>query len=294
MPTTLAANVSALSDALIEATTMQMPQEAPLMNLVERPRIEKGHNALLLPRATSTFEVQTPTSGDDLTTTSQFTIGSTTITPTLRAIYVKIDERAERFSQEALLKLISQEMARAQAQDIDVDISAEFANFAAANDVGTTNTDLTIAVVRQARRLLQSTTPANGGPAPSPLYTVLSPIVVENLITNLGLQGVVGSTSPWVPDGLSEDFIKNYFVQGYGLVGVDTYWDGYLTEDGSGDFICAMFSKQAIQLAMSKDWDMKTFEESEFVGVILRAVADYNTGIGKYAAWGATITADGA
>lgn len=294
MASTLATNVSALTDAIIDATTMQMPQEAPLMNLVERPKIGKGHNALLLPRASSTFGVQTPTDGDDLTTTSQFTLTSTTITPTLRAIYVKISERADRFSSEEITKLVSRELGRAQGQDIDVDISAEFANFASGNDVGTTNTDLSIAVLRQARRLLMANTVANGGPAPQPLYTVLAPIPAENLITNLGLQGVVSSTSPWIPDGLSAEFIRNYFVQGTTLIGSDVYWDGYLTEDGSGDFICAMFSRQAIQLAMSKDWDMKTFEESEFIGVILRAVADYNSGIGKYTGWGSTITADGA
>ena len=46
-------------------------------------------------------------------------------------------------------------------------------------------------------------------------------------------------------------------------------------------------------LAMSKDWDMRQFEESEWIGVIIRTVADYNSGVGKYANWGVAITADG-
>ena len=298
MPDTLATNVSELTTAIIDATVMQMPQVAPLMNLVERKDIERGKNALLIPRANSTFTVQTPTEGDDITTSSQFDLTSTTISPTLRAIKIRISERAQYFSQEDILKLISQELARAEGQDIDTDLSAEFLNFHTDNDVGTTNVDLTISVLRQARRRLMAVTVANGGPAPDPIHTVLAPIPVENLLTNLGLQGTVAvgtaTGQQFVPAGMSEDFIRNYMVAGIPLVGVSTFWDGYLTEDGNNDFNCAMFSKQAIQLAVSKDWDMKQFEESEFVGVILRAIADYNSGIGKYDHWGSQVLADGA
>jgi hypothetical protein len=69
--------------------------------------------------------------------------------------------------------------------------------------------------------------------------------------------------------------------------------DGYMTEDGSGDFICGMFSKRALYLAVSKDWDIKTFEIPNWIGVILRCVADYNSGVAEYTRWGSQITADG-
>jgi len=296
MADTLATNVAEITQELIDATVMQMPQVAPLMNLVERKDIPNGRNSVEIPRANSTFSVQTPTEGDDLVNPSQFDLTSTTISPTLRAINVRVSERARYFSQQDILQFISQELARAQGQDVDTDISAEFSNLG--QSAGTTNTDLTIAVLREARRKLQANTVANGGPAPDPIYTVLAPIPVENLMTNLGLQGVVpngtATGQQFVSQGLSEEFIRQYFVTGINLVGVGTFWDGYLTEDGSSDFICAMYAKQAIQLAMSKDWDMKQFEESEWIGVILRTVADYNSGVGKYANWGVAITADGA
>lgn len=283
-----------ITQEMIAVTTRLMPQNAPMMNLSERIRIPKGRNSVELPRVNSTFTVQTPTEGDDIVTSSQFDLTSTTISPTLRVIKVRISERARYFSQEDVLALVSDELSRAEGQDLDTDLSAEFANFLAANDVGTTNTDITVAVARQARRLLQANSVANGGPAPDPLALVLAPIPVENLLTNMGTQGVVASTAPWIPAGLSEQFIKQYLVPGTPIVGVPIFWDGYLTEDGSGDFICGMFSKKALQYAVSKDWDMRTFEESEFVGVILRAVADYNSGVGKFAGWGSTVTADGA
>lgn len=271
-----------------------MPQSAPMMNLSERIRIPKGKNSIEIPRVNSTFGVQTPTEGDDIVTSSQFDLTSTTISPTLRVIKVRISERAKYFSQEDILALVSEELSRAEAQDLDTDLLAEITNFATANDTGTTNTDLTVAVVRQSRRLLAATTPANGGPAPQPLYLVLSPIAAEDLLTNMGTQGVVGSTSPWIPSGLSEQFIKQYLVPGTQIVGVPIFVDGYMTENGSADFLCSMHSKRALQYAVSKDWDMRQFDESEFVGVILRAVADYNSGVGKFTTWGSQITADGA
>ena len=230
MPDTLAPNVAELTQELIDATVMQMPQNAPLMNLVERIDIPDGHNAVEIPRANSTFSVQTPTEGDDLVNPAQFDLTSTTISPTLRAINVRISERARYFSREDVLKLISRELARAQGQDVDTDISAEFSNFGLT--AGATNDDLTLAPLRTARRQLQANTVANGGPAPDPLYTVLAPIPVENLLTNLGVQGAV-ATNPWVPAGLSETFIREYLVPGVNLVGVPVFWDGYLTEVGA-------------------------------------------------------------
>jgi len=294
VPDTLRTNIAESTQELVEATILQMPQNAPMMNLVTRKMIPKGNDSLEIPRANATATVETPTEGDDLVNSSQFDLTSTTITPTLRAIKYRISLNAQQYSKEDLVKMISEEMARAQGQDIDTDLTAEFANFASGNDVGSTNTDLALSVLRQARRLLQSTTVANGGPAPDPLFCVLAPIPVEDLFTNLGLQGVVSSNNPWIPTGLSETLVRRYGLPDDLVVGVKLFWDGYMTEDGSSDFICAMFAKRALWLAVSYDWDMKTFEESNFIGVILRSVALYNSGIGAYDTWGAQITADGA
>lgn len=294
MADTLTTNVAESVQEIITATVELIPQKAPMPNLVTRYNIPKGHDRVEIPRVNATFTVQTPTEGDELVNSSQFDLTSTTIQPTRRAIMVRVDERPTYFSKDDIIKLCSNELARAEAQDIDTDLTAEFTNWATGNDVGTTNTDLTLAVLRTAHRLLQANTVANGGPAPMPINLVLAPIPLENLLTNIGLQGVVGSTSPWIPAGLSEMLIKNYFVPQNHLVGVDMFWDGYMTQDGSSDFICSMFSKEALWLAISKDWDMKTFEVPNFIGVILRAVADYNSGIASFTGWGSQITADGA
>lgn len=293
MADTLSANIAETTQELIDATIMLMPQKAPMINLVTRRDIPKGKNQLEIPRVNSTSAVQTPSEGDEIVNTSVFDLTSTTITPTYRAIKARIHERAQYFSKDQLVMLISEEIAQTQAQDIDTDLLAEFVNFGNGNDVGTTNVDLLLASLRTARRLLQAVPRASGGPAPDPIFGVLSPTALENVLTNIGLVGSVASTSPWIPAGLSEDLIKSYHVPNQQLVGVSLFWDGYITNDGSGDHICAMFSQKALWLAISKNWTIKTFENDTWPGVILRSTADYNSGVGAYPLWGSTVTADG-
>lgn len=294
MADTLTAQIAESVTEIVVATIALMPQKAPMINLVTRKNIPKGFDRLEIPRVNSTSTVQQPTEGDELVVSSQFDLTSTTIQPTHRALMVRVHERATYFSKDDVIGLVSEELSQSQAQDIDTDLTAEFANFGSGNDVGTSNVDLTVAVLRQARRLLLANTRANGGPAPAPIYCVLAPIPEENLFTNLGDQGVVASTSPWIPTGMSEEIIQNYAIPQNMIHGVSLFRDGYMTEDGSNDFICGMFSKQALWLAMSKDWDMKTFEVPNWIGVIIRSVADYNSGVGAYPLWGSQVTADGA
>lgn len=289
---TLATHVAETTQEIIDATVMLMPQNSVMLNVVERKTISKGHDRLEIPRVNATFDVQLPTEGDEVTMSQSFDLTSTTIQPTLRVIYLRVSERSEYFGRDDVVKLISGELAYTQSEDIDTDLLAELANFASGNDVGSTNTDITFAVLRKARRLLLATTHANGGPAPMPLALVLSPLVEEELMIDLGAKGIVSSTAPWVPDGMSADMIMSYKLPP--LLGVGIAIDGNMTENGSADFICGMFSRQALQFAVSKDWDLKTFTESSFIGTIIRSVADYNSGVGKFTTWGSTITADGA
>lgn len=296
MADTLSANIAETTQEMITTTLSLMPQMAPMLGLVTRKKIGKGYDRVEIPRVNSTSSVQLPTEGDELVTSSQFDLTSTTIQPTHRAIMVRVHDRATYFSKEDVIALVSEELAQTQAQDIDTDLTAEFPNFGSANDVGTTNVNLQVAPLRQARRLLRSTARADGGPANGMLRCVISPMCEEDLMIDMGLTGgVVGTANPpWIPDGWSQEMIATYAIPQNRLVGVSLYVDGYMTVDGSGDFINAMFSSDALWFAVSKDWDLKTFEVPNWIGPIIRSVADYNSGIGGYPLHGSQITADGA
>lgn len=285
MADTLAANLAEVTQPLIAATVALMPQTAPTMALVEKIMTGKGHGSVLLPRVNATFGIQTPTEGDEITASSQFDLISTTITPTLRAIMVRISERAEYFSRDDIVSYVSKELARAQGQDIDTDITAEFTNFGG-TDVGATNRNLYLRDVRRGRRQLMSTAVTSGGPPNGPMFLVVSPMQEEMFLADAGGEGyksVSSDVSPNIATGLSQDIINNYFVGSW--YGVKVFRDGYITSSSSA-FSGGLFVREALQLIMSKDWDMETFKVPHWIGPVIRCVADYNSGVGKFSAWG--------
>lgn len=291
MADTLTTNIAESVTEIVAATISLMPQKAPMMNLVTVKRIPKGFDRLEIPRVNSTSTVQQLTEGDELVVSSQFDLTSTTIQPVHRALMVRVHERATYFSKDDVIELVAEELSQSQAQDIDTDLTAEFGNFTG-GDIGSGG-DMTVALAREARRILYSNTRANGGPAPMPTYLVLSPFPEEDLFTDMGLQGTVPQATAtgqqFIPAGLSEDIIQNWY-RGH-IVGVPIFVDGYIASAATVDN--AMFSKQALWLAISKDWDMKTFEVPNWIGVIIRSVADYNSGIGAYPNWGVELSVDG-
>lgn len=294
MADTLSSNVEASYSEIIERTIAQMPQSAPMLSLARKVIIPKGHNEAKIPRISSVSTVQTPSEGSELSTFSRFTLTSATITPSFRAIQVRVHIRAQNYAREDLVRLISSEIALSQGQDIDTDLTGEFANWHTENDIGTSNTDLTIAALRTARRTLQSVPRSKGGPPRGDIVAVLAPIPAEDVVTDLGARGVAASGSPWIPHGLSEQLIRRFMISEIPLMGASVFVDGYMTQDGSGDYICSMFGRDALAWACSLDWTLQVFSEANWPGVILRSLADYDAGIAGYPHHGCQITADGA
>lgn len=299
MPDTLFANVSATGQSMILRAQALMPQTAPMISLVSKQAIPKGKTQADMPYVTSRATVQTPTEGDEVSFADTFTISSTSIAPGIKVINFRISKRAERFSQEQLTALVGDEIGRAEGQNVDELLLQQITNFHTDNDTGTTNTDLVFAALRTANRKVKGTSVTNGGPpVGQKVSCVLSPIAHEDLLTSLGAQGVVGSTNPWIPDGMSKDIMMQYAVPGGQLLGgVGIFWDGYLQDtlvNGSGDTLCGLFAQKALWYVYSQEWEQDVFKEAEWVGVILRADADYGCGTGPITHWGAQITADDA
>ncbi|MDE2968057.1 MAG: hypothetical protein OXS30_11325 [Chloroflexota bacterium] len=292
MADTLSSNITASFEPIIERTMAQMPQSAPMLSLARKLIVPKGSNSAQIPRISSVSNVQTPDEGEELSVTSRFTLASNTISPVFRAIHVRIHVRAINYSREDLVRLVSDEMALSQGQDIDTDLTGEFGNWHTDNDVGASGEELTLAKLREGRRILQSVTRANGGPPRGDIVTVLSPIVAEHVLEDIGARGV-GSGSNWIPAGISERMIRRFHVSEIPLMGTAVFVDGYMGVDGSGDYICSMFGTEALVWACSMDWRMSIFEEAEWPGVTLRSMADYNAGIAGYTHHGCQITADG-
>ena len=301
MPDTLVANITESTQEIIETTQLMLPEFAPCLELVTRINIPKGRSEAELPAVNTFPTVQTPAEGEEVGITYQYDLTSVTISPVERSILVRVTKRAERFSQDNLIANISEVLSQAQGRDIDQDILAQFQNFGSGNDLGSNTADLPLATLRTAMRLMRSITPANGGPAPAPFSAVFSPVACEDLMADIGVQGVVGSTTPWIPAGISQEQIQRFGLVSAGaqlmLLGAMVYMDSNIDNDSfgaaSGGNAGALFSKKALYLAMSQEWDLETFTESEWLGPILRVYADFDTGVSPYDLRGSFILTDG-
>lgn len=293
---TLTAQIAESTQEIIDATKLYFPHYSPMANLVTRMNVGKGHNAVELPFVVSAPVVQNPAEGDDVPVTSQFDLSSRTITPVKRLISFRISDDAQYESRDQLITLVGETMAMTEAEDINADLHAEVANFT--TTAGTTNTNLSVATLRTARRKLQSVAKTSGGPARGPLSLVLPPIPLEDLLENLGVQGVVSSTAPWIPEGFSQELLRTYVVNddrlNLHLLGIAAYFDTTMSENASADYILPLFPKSALYLCIWWDWRMKQFREADYLGVKIVADAFYNSGVGPYPAHGCAITADGA
>ena len=299
MPDTLFSNISATGQSMILRAQALMPQKAPMINLVSKQTIGKGKTQADLPYVTSQATVQNMTEGDEVVFSDTFTISSISITPGIKAIRFKVSKRAERFSQEQLISLIGDEIGRAEGQNVDELLLSQFTNFHTDNDTGTTNVDMVFAALRTANRKVIGTTVPNGGPPTGQKRSaVMSPIAYEDLLTNLGAQGAVANANPWIPEGPSANIMRQYAIPGGDLLGgVGIFWDGYLQGsfvNGAGDTLAGLFAEKALWYVSSQDWEQDTFKESEWIGVIIRADADYGVGVGPVNHWGAQITVDDA
>lgn len=299
---TLSAQIAESVTEIVTTTIELIPHKAPLPSLVVRKTIGKGHDRVEIPRVNSTSSVQTPTEGDELVLTSQFDLTSTTIQPTSRVQLVRVSRRATQFSQDDVIALVSEELAQTQSVDMDLDIAAEFTNLTCFSEStagigGGTGVNLVLTDLRHARALLKNNARSAGGPAPGRIHVVMGPIQEEDLFADFGATGVSGLTlagNPAQMSGIPMEIIQQYHIPQNMVWGMTLWADGNLTEDANGDLTVGIFSEKALYLAIAKDWDMETFKVPTWDGVILRAIADYNSGVGAYPKWGGRILVDGA
>lgn len=296
---TLVAQIEESTQEILDTTKLYFDSYSPMAGLSTRKDISKGHDSFEMPFVDSVPNVVHLAEGDDVPITSQFSLSSRTIDPVHRVISFKVSDQAAYLSRDQLITFIAKTMAMEEARDVDRDLLAEISNFT--TTAGTTNTDITVATVRTARRKLQSVATASGGPVRGNLALVLPPIPLENLMTDLGLQGVVSNAVPWIPDGYSQDLIKTFHVSdsriNVALMGLSIFTDSNMEGSGggeAGDYTVPLFPREALYLCVWWDWRMKTYDDSDFVGTKVRADAYYNSGVGPYPAHGCAITVDGA
>lgn len=232
------ASVDDLSGIAIQEARLTAQNSSQLTDFITVKQVPTGFSAARFPLWPG-LSASSLTEGDDVANTAVSTSG-VEISHTTNAVFATVVTDIAVHDAEELFAKLGKAAASAIVQKKNADIFALFDGFTT-NAIGTTNVDITEALVREGKKkLMQQSILAN-----EPIYMVITPEVFEDLMALYSLN--TNNTSDVVRDAV-------YRGEAPPIYGVHTvlHTSGI---DESADLKCGMFTRDA--LAMSVGWDMK-------------------------------------
>jgi N4-gp56 family major capsid protein len=276
----MAVTTTTLNDLLpaITAEAMFVANERSIMRgLVKNYSIPAGNGkTITVPR----YPVQTAaslTEGNEVSSTAVSTDG-VTLTVSTVAIRSLVTDLIRASAASNVVADLGRLFGEAIAKKMDQDLLALFSGFA--TGVGSASTAMSAALIAQAVARLR----ANAVPSDA-LACVVNPYVAYDLKSNL--------TNTFANPNAG--IIQNEAMQtGYvgTLFGVPVFESANIADTGTaGDYVGAVFHRDALGIAMIGDITIETQRRASFVGDDVVASAHY--GVGElYDGYGVKITAD--
>ncbi len=218
---------------------------APCKNLVTHYKLGKGEKQITIPKV-GQMSADRLTDGIDITTSKEIGMTSTDITTSEVGLKVVLTDKLVRQEKPEMFRVVGQQMGDAisRIQDTDVlDLFDGFSNTAGASGAGL-NYRSFMACVSRLKTLKAS----------RPYACVHHPNTIYTLARDTGRVGTTGAT---IPNGFSEELLKDFFS--FTLDRVPIFEDGNITAAVNSKG--AIFSKSALcfveSLAPSVERDRK-------------------------------------
>lgn len=279
-------DIAGLKQQIIFEGKYQFSKKAGLKNYIDMQSVSgRGSDTGRFPYWSAVTASETPEGSKAAVVKSG--VSYVDIQATKKTVYFEISREALEGTilNAGLVNAIAPVAADAMANKVEEDVIALFSSFTT-NTVGTTNTDLTQSVIRNAVTKLGKKTAA--GADPSRFIGVLSPIALENLQSNIATASYLA-----VPEGLKNELFKDAPGEmAFNLFGVPFLVSSRIVDNGSGDHICALFDKKAIGGALQYDIALDTDFDVQRQMFLFNWRMSYGVGVAKEN-WGVAITADG-
>ena len=261
------ANASRITIAELRYTALH---NAPMLQLVEHMRLRDGEKSVTVPKA-GLMVASDLTDGVDLADNQD--IGMTTVSLTSGEVGLKtiLTNKLVREQVHDTFKMVGRQMGDAMAVKKDSDLLGLFSALNSGNDLGAATRHLDFI------NLLVCISRARVGKFPRPVSIVHHPNAIFNAMRS-GSVGVAGGGTMGAAPSItvtehSEDLLRDFWRFKYD--GVDVYDDGNISEDGSGDGIGAIFSKNAMVYLESVGYDFDTETDKSLRATELIAISDY-------------------
>jgi N4-gp56 family major capsid protein len=275
-------NNTTLNDLLpaITAEAMFVASERSIMRgLVKNYALSAGQgNTITVPRYPAVSASAYTTSADTEITNSAVSTDGVTLTVGTIAVRTMVSDLVRASAASNVVADVGRLFGEAIAKKMDQDLLALFSSFA--TGVGGASTAMSAALIAQAvARLRANATPGDA------LYCVLHPLVAYDLKANLSNTFANPNAGVIQNEAMQTGYVGTLF-------GVPVFESSNIADTGTaGDYVGAVFHRDALGLAMIGDINIETQRRASFLGDDIVASAHYAVGE-LYDLYGCKITAD--
>ena len=236
---------------------------APCRNLIESFTLRQGEKQITVPKA-GVMTALGLTDGVDMVDTEDIGLSTTDLTTAEVGLKVILTDKLVRQLNEDAFDIVGRQMGDAMGRKKNRDVIALFTALNGATTLGLAGKFLTVT------NLAACIAHAKSNKFPSPVFVVHNPNAVYSITKNMTI--TPGSTYP-IPHGYAEDLLKDFYRMSLNQVAV--FETGDIDDDGSGDGIGVIASKNAMCVLDQKGFGTERERDASLRATEVVVVADY-------------------
>jgi hypothetical protein len=255
------------SKEIIATARYTEEHNAPMVQLVERFRLERGSDSLVIPKV-GQMSMSALNEGQDIVSEQDIGMTTVSVTPGEVGAKVIITDKLLRQNTQNIFGLVGRALGDGMARRKDEDLTGLFSALNSGSDLGLAGRVLSAANATSTIGI------AKANKYGSDLRSVYHPNSILRLSRDLSVIGL-GQTNQYpIPNGFTASRLQKFWT-GVRLGGVPFFETGNITVDSSGDAIGAIFDKGALGLLESVSMSREKERDASLRAWEIVMVADY-------------------
>ena len=257
-------NLENAQKIIIAAARYTEEHNAPAMALIESFSLPKGAKLVTVPKV-GQMSMSDLTDGQDIIDEEE--IGMTTVDLTASEVGAKVilTDKLIRQSSDNVMSIVGRQLGDGMARKKDTDVHALYTNLNEGTNLGATTKDM------KAQNIAAAIAYAKSNKFGSQLYILHHP----NAVAYLSNEAAKLAASVAIPDGWSQDRLKNFWSGLRPINNVPIFEDGNLTIDSNGDVEGVIADKTAMAVLNSVDTRTERQRDASLRATELVMTADY-------------------
>lgn len=255
------------SKEMIAMARFTTEHNAPMLQLVERFKLERGADTLVVPKVAQ-ISMDPLSEGQDIVSEKDIGMTTVSITPSEVGAKIIITDKLLRQNTQNIWSIIGRQMGEGMVRRKDGDLLALFTGLNKGNDLSATT-----------RVLSASNATSIIGVAKAEKYgmdlrAVFHPNTILRLSRDLSVVGLAQTNQYPIPNGFTATRLQKFWT-GIRLGGVPFFEDGNITIDANSDGQGAIWDKGALGILESVSMSRERERDASLRAWELVVVADY-------------------